>query len=317
MSVETEVKSKFHQRVNSAFHFFFGKRFNHTFERVVLYMALGGFLLHLIAIYLHDFGWVTLYTEPGRLLDSPVSAIYTPFSLILVYEVYLLIYYLPRSFSTSIGKQYEIISLVVIRRIFKDISNVKLTPDWFSYKYNVQLTADLIGILVLFLLIYWFNRLCKQKPPVPTPDKIENFINFKKLFSIILLPIVLFLGAYSLVSWLVEIEQYAVGNLDELSNVNNIFYDEFFGLLVFVDVTILIVSLLFTVRYSQLIRNTGFVISTILIRISFSASGILNIILIIVAILFGTLILALYNIVERQGSVDETVAMADQKIEED
>ena len=57
------------------------------------------------------------------LLTNPISGIYTPFSIILYYEIFLLIYYLPRSFTTSILKQFEIISLIVIRRIFYDIPN--------------------------------------------------------------------------------------------------------------------------------------------------------------------------------------------------
>lgn len=289
--------------INKVFNFLFGKKFNHAFERITLYLALAGFGIHLISIFLHDSGLVQLTTEPGRLLDSPISAIYTPFSFILIYEVYLLIYYLPRSFSTSIGKQYEIISLVVIRRIFKDISNLKLELNWFDYKYNIQFTADLIGILILFLLIYWFNKLCKQKPTVQAPEKLDNFIQFKKVLSILFVPIVIILGLYSFITWLIEIEQYAVGVIAENPDVNDVFYDTFFDILVIVDVLILIVSLLFTVRYSQLIRNTGFVISTILIRISFSATGLLNIILVITAVLFGTLILAMYNRVEREEQV--------------
>ncbi len=286
--------------IDQVFNFFFGERFNHIFERVILYLALFGFGFHLISIYLHGSGIVVLSRQTGDLLQSPVSAIYTPFSLILIYEVYLLIYYLPRSFSTSIGKQYEIISLVVIRRIFKDISNVHLENNWFEHEYNMLLTGDLVGILVLFLLIYWFNSLCKKKPQVEQPTKIKYFINFKKVLSVILVPVVIFLGSYSFISWLVEVKQFAMDNREELSDVNSVFYDEFFNILVIVDVLILIVSLLYTVRYSQLIRNTGFVISTILIRISFSASGILNIILIITAVLFGALIMALYNVVEKQ-----------------
>jgi hypothetical protein len=58
------------------------------------------------------------------LLTNPISAIYTPFSIILYYEIFLLIFYLPRSFTTSILKQFEIISLIIIRRIFYDIPKI-------------------------------------------------------------------------------------------------------------------------------------------------------------------------------------------------
>jgi hypothetical protein len=42
-------------------------------------------------------------------------------------------------------------------------------------------------------------------------------------------------------------------------------------------------------------RNSGFIISTILIRISFSVSGIINTVLIVSAILFGLSILYIHN----------------------
>ncbi|MEL7122268.1 MAG: hypothetical protein AAFO07_22655, partial [Bacteroidota bacterium] len=191
-------------------------------------------------------------------------------------------------------------SLIVIRRIFKDISNIELSKNWLDYKYNVQLTIDVVGFLIMFLLIYWFNRLKRKKPNVPDPPKINQFINIKKVISIFLVPILIILATYSLVEWLIELRLYNNGVLDELRDINNVFYDEFFNILIIVDVFILMVSLFFTSRYSQLIRNTGFVISTILIRFSFSATGIVNMGLIVASILFGALILALYNMVEKQ-----------------
>ena len=152
----------------------------------------------------------------------------------------------------------------------------------------------------MFLLIYWFNRLKRQKPNVPDPPKISQFINIKKIVSIFLVPILIILASFSLIEWLIELRLYNNGELSVLRDINNVFYDEFFNILIIVDVFILMVSLFFTARYSQLIRNTGFVISTILIRFSFSATGIVNMGLIVASILFGALILALYNMVERQ-----------------
>ncbi|MGA0166588.1 MAG: hypothetical protein ACO39A_04945, partial [bacterium] len=51
-----------------------------------------------------------------------LSAIYTPFSILLYYEVYLLILAIPNSITKAIGKQFEIISLIIIRDVFKDLS---------------------------------------------------------------------------------------------------------------------------------------------------------------------------------------------------
>jgi hypothetical protein len=66
-----------------------------------------------------------------------------------------------------------------------------------------------------------------------------------------------------------------------------------------VDVFILLISFQYTERYSQLIRNTGFIISTILLRLSFSAIGITSVILLVSGIAFGIIILAIYNQMEK------------------
>ena len=58
------------------------------------------------------------------LLTNPISAIYTPFSIILYYEIFLLIFYLPRSFTTSILKQFEINNPVI-----PIVSNVSVIPE--------------------------------------------------------------------------------------------------------------------------------------------------------------------------------------------
>ena len=83
-------------------------------------------------------------------------------------------------------------------------------------------------------------------------------------------------------------------------DVNDIFFDEFFTLLIVVDVILLLASFYYTDKFHKVIRNSGFIISTILIRLSFSVSGLLNIGLIIGAIVFGLLILIIHNKFEKE-----------------
>ncbi len=83
-------------------------------EQVILWIALISYIIHLLIIALIHFNIISI-SEQSNLLKDPIAAIYTPFSFILVYEVYLLIYYLPKSTSTYISKQYEIIALIIIR----------------------------------------------------------------------------------------------------------------------------------------------------------------------------------------------------------
>jgi hypothetical protein len=64
-------------------------------------------------------------------------------------------------------------------------------------------------------------------------------------------------------------------------------------------VLLLLFSLLHTDRFSKVIRNSGYIISTILIKLSFGVEGLLNTALILTAVLFGVLILAIHNRYER------------------
>ncbi|MFB0938679.1 MAG: hypothetical protein QMB29_07065, partial [Urechidicola sp.] len=63
-------------------------------EKIILKVAMFSFFIHLAIIYFMKFDFID-FTSDSELLKDPISAAYTPFSFILIYEVYLLIYYLP------------------------------------------------------------------------------------------------------------------------------------------------------------------------------------------------------------------------------
>ena len=216
---------------------------------------------------------------------------------ILVYEAFLLIYYLPRSFTTSVGKQYEIISLILIRKIFKDIPDVNLDDNWFLNENNIQLIYDLSGILIVFFLIFIFRKLKENLPNLSVNKNLERFINYKRLISLILVPVLTTLCLISFFDWFNGV--FSNEPFDD--NLNYLFFVDFFTILILVDVFILLISFQYTERYSQLIRNTGFIISTILLRLSFSATGLVSIILLVSGIIFGIIILAIYNQMEKQS----------------
>jgi hypothetical protein len=277
-------------------------------ERVILTIAIASFLVHLAVIFLVDFGVIHL-ENPSVLLANPIVAIYTPFSFILLYEVYLLIYYLPKSFTTYISKQYEIMTLIIIRRLFKDLSTLSITPDWFSSKYDMQFTYDLASSIILFFLIYLFYIQSKKQFPEVALNStqqasINRFIAIKKIIATCLIPIFLILAIYSLTSWLFSVLSPGEGGVSSFVNINNIFFEHFFTVLIFADVLILLFSFFITDDFHKVIRNSGFIISTILIRLSFSSSGLLNNLLILCAIVFGLLILIIHNKFEKIASKD-------------
>jgi hypothetical protein len=283
---------------------FLSKETKERSERIILWIALVSFITHLLIIGLIQLNIVDI-AEPSNLLKNPIAAIYTPFSFILVYEVYLLVYYLPKSTSIYISKQYEIIALIIIRRLFKDLSALSLSFDWFNIKDDLQFTYDLVASVLLFYLIYLFHVQRTKVYRTLENNKnqsssISKFINAKKWIATALVPILIIIALYSFFNWSIGIFQPLENKAISFKNINNIFFEHFFNILIIADVILLLFSFFHTDEFHKVIRNSGFIISTILIRISFSVSGIINTILIVSAILFGLLILFIHNKFEKQ-----------------
>ena len=278
------------------FDFFISDKSKKNIEKYVLVASVISFIFHLILIYLNKFEVVKIY-DPYNLLNNPISAIYTPFSFILIYEIYLLIFYLPRSISTYISKQFEIITLIVIRRIFKNISDMDIAKDLIFNAINKNIFIDLIAALLLFFLIYLFRRNSIKSERNSDQESFNTFVRIKQWTSCLLIPILSALAVINFVIWL----SASYFNPVELSSINSIFFDEFFQILILVDVLLLIFSFFNSDSFHTIIRNSGFIISTILIRISFMAEGLINIILILSSLLFGLFILLIYNECEKRN----------------
>ena len=286
---------KIQKKIEGLFSIIYSENNIKKFEKYILYLASLGFVIHLLIILLNNYNLIELSIIETNLFSNPISALYTPFSFILIYEAFLLIYYIPRSFTTAVGKQYEIISLIVIRKIFKDIPLIDLNANWIDNINNQQLIFDLLGVLIIFFLIYLFKKTKENLPLKSATGKLDRFIASKKFLSIILLPILLIISTISFYNWFNGV---FVNDLFD-QNLNYLFFNEFFTILILADVFILLLSFQYTERYSQLIRNTGFIISTILLRLSFSTTGLASILLIISGIVFGLLILLIYNAIEK------------------
>lgn len=273
----------------------FSKKNVELFEKNIMFLAVAGFIVHLFLIFLENYYTIDIFSLKTNLSSNPISALYTPFTFILVYEAFLLIYYLPRSFTTSVAKEYEIISLVLIRKIFKDIPEISLENELILNENNLQLIYDLLAVIIIFYLIYLFKKTWVNTPKRKTEKNLEKFINYKKLLSILLVPTLLILCLINFYDWFTEV--FIAQSYTE--NLNGVFFIDFFTILILVDVFILLISFQYTERYSQLMRNTGFIISTILLRLSFGAQGLYSIGLLILGVIFGLVILNIYRLAEK------------------
>jgi hypothetical protein len=270
-------------------------------EKVILIIAIISFIIHLLLIYLVKYQVIRFITDTS-LFKDPIAAIYTPFSFILVYEVYLLVYYIPKSVTTYVCKQYEIITLIVIRRIFKDMSNLELSQNWLDIKSDRQFTYDIVLTVLIFYLIYLFKRniyIVVDKKLINRKAPNESFLQLKKIIAVSLVPVLLTIATFNLVSWSNSLVDPSGAIHVNFKNINNVFFEDFFALLITVDVLLLLISFFYSDSFQKVMRNSGFIISTILIRISFSTDGVVNNILIFSSIVFGVLILLIHNQFEK------------------
>ena len=276
---------------NKIFDLFISDTSKKSIERSILIISLISFLIHLLLIFLAKNNIV--FSSENSILKSPIMAIYTPFSFILIYEIYLLVYYLPRSITLYISKQYEIIALIVIRRLFKDISEMETSTSLFSSTINQNVFIDLSLTILLFFLIYLFRKNSLSLSSKNLNSSMIRFIEIKKWIAVFLIPAFSIMAIYNLSLWIGD--TFIKTNVVNNQSINNIFFADFFQVLILVDVFLLIFSFFHSDLFHKIMRNSGFIISTILLRMSFLYEGFSNAIMIISALLFGLLILYIHN----------------------
>lgn len=268
-------------------------------DRLIVDVSIGGFLVHLALIFLSR-----SVAHPPALLAALgrnyLSAIYTPFSFILFFEVLMLIAALPQSTTQSIAKQYEIVSLIFIRRFFKDIAELddigKLTE--FSPDVRTVFLDVGAGLLMFLLVTVFLHAASKRSRPDTLPQEspeLSKFISRKKAIALALTVLLLSLAGYSLFEFASEAWNVAYHGAKAQLDPNTFFYTEVFTVMIFTDVLIVILSLAVSDRYELVFRNAAFVISTILIRFSLTAGRPSGALLALSGMAFGILTLLVYN----------------------
>lgn len=223
-------------------------------EGTLVTTALVLFGLHLALYGLHALWDLGL---PDSLFAHPLQTLYTPFSVILIAEVYLLVYYLPTSFARSLGKQVEIVALIEIRSVFKDLD---ATSSW---PWEATFFPHMLSALVLGGMLVLFYHLLPRRQARIEESELKQFVRFKTALAGLLAVAFVVLSVYSLGTWLWEI----VTTPDHLhSDLNHVFYNEFFTALILVDVLLLVVSFRYLDDFGMVLRNSGFIVATILLR---------------------------------------------------
>jgi hypothetical protein len=308
------MKEKLKSYVSAVYDHVLSVKSKRLIEMMVFGTALTGFFLHLVFIGMQELDWITIGST-GKGMQSPIDALYTPFSIILFYEVYCLIYYVPKSITIYIGKQFEIIALITIRGIFDELSKLTLTSDVGELFAAPDFFYSMATILLIFLLIYLFYQRNQKSIRVDInttglspgmPKQQKRYITVKKVLALLLAILFLVMVVLNLVEWL-SIDNSLIGFFQHIKLAKGSFFSDFFMVLILTDVLILLFSFAITDNFPKVMRNSGFVVSTTLIKLSFNVEGLASHLLVIMAVLFGTLMLSIYKMYRKIELPDEIV----------
>ncbi|MFL2975933.1 MAG: hypothetical protein ACJZ49_00090 [Candidatus Thalassarchaeaceae archaeon] len=263
-------------------------------------VAIAGFIIHLLCCLLYDIGSLESI-ELIPFIDSYLDALYTPFSIILAYEVYELIRAIPESFSNSIGKQFEVVTLLVVRDIFKNLSDIGVSDVSIDSDVAFIAMEGLVFVLLFATSLYFRSQTAISVDISQQDDSIQAFVMQKKHLASGLAMVYVLVAMYSFTSW-------SMGVLDgETSLSRTVFFSDFFTWLIVSDIIILLVSYKHIIDFPQLARNTGFILSTVVIRVGIGTPGYTGAVLFILSASLAVCVLRLSihsdlrNVPEKQG----------------
>ena len=195
--------------------------------------------------------------------DTHFFSIQLAFTLILGMEVISLIFILPDSLSRSMGKQLEILTLILLRNAFKELS---LLPEPVSVSLDdltpvIDIAVSGAGAVCVFLCLGFFRRNVMHQRFLNNPALLASYVRSKKLLALALLLIFIWLGCQDI--WLTS------------HGMTTDFFETIYTVLIFADITMVLIAQRYMPCYYAVFRNSGFVIGTLMMRLALSAPPLL------------------------------------------
>jgi len=250
-------------------------------NRISSYVLVAIFVIGVIVSYLDRSNLISL-GKWDESFSNPFFAIEISFTLLLILELLSLIFVLPKSVSKSVGKQFELLSLIFVRAGFKEFSHI----DNFNWDIVppevINMFAYGFGALAIFVIMGFNYKLQMHSRLTNTEDDEETFIQSKKLLALLLLIAFIIIGFYD------TKVLFVTG--DYLHS-----FDKFYTVLIFSDIIIVLIALRYTLNYYRIFRYSAFVLATIFIRISLSTNVYYNVVIGVIAAFFVLFLTLTYN----------------------
>jgi len=250
-------------------------------NKIVSYSLVIIFIISVLISYLDRSNLISLGSLDNY-FANPFFAIDIAFTILLILELLSLIFVLPKSVAKSVGKQFELLSLIFIRSGFKEFSHIE-NFEWSTMTSSiVNMFAYAFGALAIFIILGFNNKLQLHTRLTYTEDDQREFIQAKKVLSLLLLMAFIIVGFYD------------TKTLLQTGNYLHSFHS-FYTVLIFSDIIIVLIALRYTLNYYKIFRYSAFVLATILIRISLSIEAFYDVIIGVTTAAFVLLLTLSYN----------------------
>jgi hypothetical protein len=219
----------------------------------------------------------------GRVPLSHFAAVALVFTFLLVFEVGSLVLALARSVADSLGKQFELLALILMRDAFLEFGRAGEPITWIRLGDAVpHALSDMAGGLGVFILLDVYYRVQRHRAITLHDRDQRSFVSAKKIVALVLLIVFIVLAINTLWNILQGREMAA-------------FFPNFYTVLVLSDVLILLISLRYSASFPVVFRNAGFTAATVIVRVALSAPPYVNALLATSGVAFALVLSLAYN----------------------
>ena len=251
-------------------------------RRLVSSVLVATFAISLIVIELGRRG-VFSGRFQAALPSSHFHAVALAVNLLLSFEVASLVFAIVQSVSNAAGRQFEIFSLILLRRSFEAFAGLDEPVRWDQGREATMLMlADAGGAILIFVALGFYYAVQKHRPLSGDQGDRSSFVVAKKLIALLMLAVLAGLAGHGLWDLVVHLEAHP-------------FFETFYSLLIFADVLVVLISLRYSASYPVVFRNSGLAVTTVLLRLALTAPPPMSGLLGVVAVLYALGLTLAYN----------------------
>jgi len=252
-------------------------------QRTVAGILIFVFLAALAVIEMKRQGWIS----GGAAALIPTNhflAINLAFTLVLILEVVSLIFTLPCSISKAVGKQFEILALILLRSAFKTLADFPEPIAITGHEEELWiLLCDGGGAIAIFALLGAYTMLRRNlDDTLSRGHTLFRFVAAKKLVALVMLVVFLGMGVKNCMLLLSGQHPFH-------------FFKSFYTVLIFSDIMLVLIAQRFLPAFKAVFRNSGFALATLLIRLALTAPPYYNVGIGIASAVFACLLTLVYN----------------------